>query len=429
VAGLADRLRGAGIATFGPGAAAARASRAARPGPSSSSRATGIPTARLRGRHDAAAAERGARDARAARAWSRPTASCAGKGVTVVAKDTRGARAAARAMLDGPFGAAGAAAGDRAAICAGARCRLLALTDGERGSRCWRRPRITRRSSDGDVGPNTGGMGTVSARVDLADDARGAVHCGRSSSPTLRGLASEGIDYRGVLYAGLMVDARTARRGPHRVQLPLRRSRDPAADARGSAATCWRGAAWARRTARLPADAIRWARATRRACRGGRSRRLPRRRPRTGDRDRPGLDGGVSTASPTCRCSTPVRTAIGAARWSPAGGRVLGVTALGADVERRADGAPTPRPIAIGLAGQAAAAPTSAAAPDHHAGPSRRGVTPGASPAPRAGAPPRRRRTPPARPATGADRTAARRPASRTRPARRAPADSRRCRC
>src|SRR6185503_7909004 len=57
---------------------------------------------------------------------------------------------------------------------------------------------------DGDRGPNTGGMGTVSPA--WADDAVLARVTSEILEPTVAGLRADGIDYRGVLYAGVMVD-------------------------------------------------------------------------------------------------------------------------------------------------------------------------------------------------------------------------------
>ena len=60
---------------------------------------------------------------------------------------------------------------------------------------------------DGDLGPNTGGMGAYSP----APVVTRAVHdrvMREIMLPTVRGLAADGIHYRGFLYAGLMIDAR-----------------------------------------------------------------------------------------------------------------------------------------------------------------------------------------------------------------------------
>jgi phosphoribosylamine--glycine ligase len=61
-----------------------------------------------------------------------------------------------------------------------------------------------KRVGDGDTGPNTGGMGAFSP-VPAADAAEGERLCEDLVSPTLHELRRRGIDYRGVLYAGLML--------------------------------------------------------------------------------------------------------------------------------------------------------------------------------------------------------------------------------
>jgi phosphoribosylamine--glycine ligase len=60
------------------------------------------------------------------------------------------------------------------------------------------------RGGDGDTGPNTGGMGAYSP-VPLADAALVETVMGEAVEPTLGALRQRGIDYRGVLYAGLML--------------------------------------------------------------------------------------------------------------------------------------------------------------------------------------------------------------------------------
>ncbi|HEY4058985.1 MAG TPA: phosphoribosylamine--glycine ligase, partial [Kofleriaceae bacterium] len=124
------------------------------------------------------------------------------KGV-VVASDAAEAKAAAREMLGGRFGAAGAALVIEQRII-GREVSVLALTD---GTRLEVLPTAEDHKTifDGDKGPNTGGMGTVSpawASEDVVQRIRTEI-----LEPTLRGLSADGIDYRGVLYAGVMVDA------------------------------------------------------------------------------------------------------------------------------------------------------------------------------------------------------------------------------
>ncbi len=125
----------------------------------------------------------------------------AGKGV-VVAADAAEARAAAREMLGGRFGAAGATLVIEQRII-GREVSVLALTDGKRLEVL---PAIEDHKTifDGDRGPNTGGMGTVSPA--WTSDAMIGRVTREILEPTVRGLAADGIDYRGVLYAGVMVD-------------------------------------------------------------------------------------------------------------------------------------------------------------------------------------------------------------------------------
>ena len=63
-----------------------------------------------------------------------------------------------------------------------------------------------KRLGDDDAGPNTGGMGAVSP-AEGADDVLVAEVMARAIEPTLAELARRGIEYRGVLYAGIMVTA------------------------------------------------------------------------------------------------------------------------------------------------------------------------------------------------------------------------------
>jgi phosphoribosylamine--glycine ligase len=126
----------------------------------------------------------------------------AGKGV-VVASNRREAEAAVAAMLvERRFGAAG----DRILIedcLSGPEVSFFALCDGEKA-----RPLTTcqdyKRLEDGDRGPNTGGMGGYSPSI-LVDAALERAIMEQVVTPTVRGLASEGRPYKGVLYAGLML--------------------------------------------------------------------------------------------------------------------------------------------------------------------------------------------------------------------------------
>ncbi|MEP6862600.1 MAG: phosphoribosylamine--glycine ligase [Deltaproteobacteria bacterium] len=198
VAGLADELRAAGIATFGASAAGARLEGSKAFSKQFFARHD-IPTAKFFiaktiAEADAAIDELGACVVKA-------DGLAAGKGV-VVAADEAEAKAAAREMLDGRFGAAGATLVIEQKI-AGREVSVLAITDGKRLEVL---PVVEDHKTifDGDRGPNTGGMGTVSPA--WTSDALVARVIREILEPTVRGLAADGIDYRGVLYAGVMVD-------------------------------------------------------------------------------------------------------------------------------------------------------------------------------------------------------------------------------
>jgi phosphoribosylamine---glycine ligase len=125
----------------------------------------------------------------------------AGKGVVIAATRAE-ALDAARDMLDGRFGQAGA----RLVIeefMAGEEASMFALCDGTTALP-FGGAQDHKRAYDGDEGPNTGGMGTYSpAPVLTAALAQAAYES--MVAPTVKGMAAEGAPYRGVLYAGLMI--------------------------------------------------------------------------------------------------------------------------------------------------------------------------------------------------------------------------------
>jgi phosphoribosylamine--glycine ligase len=126
----------------------------------------------------------------------------AGKGV-VIAETRSQADLAIDDMIGGRFGAAGA----RVVIeefMHGEEASLFALSDGETAV-LFGGAQDHKRAYDGDLGPNTGGMGTYSPAPILTD---AVVEAARASmiAPTVAGMAAEGMPYRGVLYAGLMIE-------------------------------------------------------------------------------------------------------------------------------------------------------------------------------------------------------------------------------
>ncbi|MFN5904398.1 MAG: phosphoribosylamine--glycine ligase, partial [Novosphingobium sp.] len=125
----------------------------------------------------------------------------AGKGVTV-AMTMAEAEAAVEEIFSGKFGAAGAEAVIEEFL-EGEEASFFALTDGHTvvpfGS-----AQDHKRVGDGDVGPNTGGMGAYSPAPVLTPLLTGEA-LERIVVPTVRAMAEEGMPYSGVLYAGLML--------------------------------------------------------------------------------------------------------------------------------------------------------------------------------------------------------------------------------
>jgi len=201
-AGIADRFRAAGLRVFGPGAAGARLE-ASKGFAKAFLARHAIPTAGYRSFTDLREAERHIR-ARGAPLVVKADGLAAGKGVTV-AHDVGEALAAARACLEGgAFGEAGRTVvvedfldGEEASfICMVGGGRVLALASSQ----------DHKARDDGDRGPNTGGMGAYSP-APMVGEALHARILDEVIGPAVRGLAAEGVDYCGFLYAGLMVGA------------------------------------------------------------------------------------------------------------------------------------------------------------------------------------------------------------------------------
>jgi len=128
----------------------------------------------------------------------------AGKGVIVASSVEEADRAVAEIMEEKVFGAAGAHVVIEECL-RGEELSVMALVDG-RSFRTLASAQDHKRALDGDRGPNTGGMGAYSPTpvLDKKLDAQVADIFQR----TLAGLQAEGIEYRGVLYAGLMITER-----------------------------------------------------------------------------------------------------------------------------------------------------------------------------------------------------------------------------
>ena len=197
-AGVADVLRARGIPTYGPSAAAARLE-ASKAHAKAFMRAHGVPTAESTTAVDADGAH-AAVDALSALAGGRVVVKAsglaAGKGVTVAATPAEGHAAVAALFADGEAEVVVEAFLD------GDEVSLLVVTDGT-AYHVWPQVADHKAAFDGDFGPMTGGMGTV-APADLLDAAELAEVRRAIIEPTLAGLRAEGRPMVGTLFLGLM---------------------------------------------------------------------------------------------------------------------------------------------------------------------------------------------------------------------------------
>jgi phosphoribosylamine--glycine ligase len=213
--GMADALRAAGLAVYGPGARGAALE---------SSKAVckeflfkyGIPTATSRtfssSQIDEAAAYVSAHELPVV---VKASGLAAGKGV-IIAQTTDEAVSATRGMLDGSlFGEAGAEVvieeclvGEEASItlivCGGKYVMLPAAQD-------------HKRAGDGDSGPNTGGMGAYAPTSVITQEVEKRI-VEEIVEPTMRGFLAENYDFRGTLFIGVMV----TKKGPMVLEFNVR---------------------------------------------------------------------------------------------------------------------------------------------------------------------------------------------------------------
>ncbi len=198
-AGVADRLREAGIAVFGPSAAAARLE-ASKSFTKEICDAAGAPTAAWARFDDAAAAIAHVR-AQGAPIVVKADGLAAGKGV-VVAETVDQAIAAVTSMFDGLHGDAGASVVVEEFM-AGQEASFFVLCDGEDAVAIGT-AQDHKRVGQGDTGPNTGGMGAYSPAPVLTQALQDQVMAD-IVRPTLAEMARRGTPFSGVLYAGLMI--------------------------------------------------------------------------------------------------------------------------------------------------------------------------------------------------------------------------------
>ena len=198
-AGLADRLRQAGLAVFGPGADGAQLE-ASKQWAKGLMVEAGVPTAgywHATSKADAMAVVEQQQQPLVVKA----DGLAAGKGVTV-ADSIAETEAAIEDVFSGRFGTAGASLVLEERM-HGPEVSVFALTDGQ--TMVLLPPaQDHKRIGEGDTGPNTGGMGAYAPAPLLDADALEQVRQ-LVLEPILNGLRQRGIDYRGVIYAGLML--------------------------------------------------------------------------------------------------------------------------------------------------------------------------------------------------------------------------------
>jgi phosphoribosylamine--glycine ligase len=199
-AGIVNRFQEAGLPIFGPTKEAARIE-------SSKSFAKelmlrhGVPTAAARAFSTFAAASDYALRAPLP-VVVKADGLASGKGVVVARTREEAIEALRQQMVEKQFGAAG----ERVLIeecLEGQEVSVFAFVEGERVS-----PLLAacdyKRVGDGDVGPNTGGMGSYSPPPFWDEELEGRIRK-EIMGPVARALCDEGCPYRGVLYAGLML--------------------------------------------------------------------------------------------------------------------------------------------------------------------------------------------------------------------------------
>jgi phosphoribosylamine--glycine ligase len=205
-AGVVDLFRARGLRVFGPTRAAAQLE-SSKAFSKDFMQRHGIPTALYQTFSDAAAAHAYV-DKMGAPIVVKADGLAAGKGVVVAATLDEAHQAIDWMLLDNKLGVTHNEGGARVVIeefLAGEEASFIVIADGKNVL-----PLATsqdhKRLGDGDVGPNTGGMGAYSPAPVVTPNIHAKV-MHEIIQPTLDGMARDGIPYTGFLYAGLMIDA------------------------------------------------------------------------------------------------------------------------------------------------------------------------------------------------------------------------------
>ena len=206
VAGLADELRAAGLAVFGPSAAAARIE-ASKGYCREVAFAAGVQMAEGAAFSDAIAAVLYA-EGLAGPVVVKADGLAAGKGVVMCGTMDEARRAIRAVLLERAFGAAGSRVVVERAL-EGPEASAIAICDATTAL-ALPAARDHKRIGEGDTGPNTGGMGAVSPPIGLPDAQMAAI-VRTVHRPVLAELAMRGSPFQGALFAGLMLTSRGTR--------------------------------------------------------------------------------------------------------------------------------------------------------------------------------------------------------------------------
>ena len=318
--GLVDEFERRGLSAAGPPRGAARLESSKAFAKDFMARHN-VPTARYRVAHSAAAAlevlRSGAFGGEDSGVVVKADGLAAGKGV-VVARTRAEAEAAVIDMMEGRR--VGVDAARRVVleeVMTGREASLLLWTDG-RDYRLMPAARDHKRVGEGDTGPNTGGMGAITAPGVLSDETL-AVTVREIVEPTLAGADADGLKFRGVLFIGLMLTDEgprvleyNVRLGDPEAQAIFVRLETDLADIFGAVA---RGG--------LGRVDVRWS-SSASACVVLAARGYPE-KPETG-----AVIGGLDAATtglPNVRVFHAGTKAAGGDQYITSGGRVLGVTA------------------------------------------------------------------------------------------------------
>ena len=249
----------------------------------------------------------------------------AGKAVTVCDGPADAKRAIHEAMREGRFGGAGARVVIEERL-VGEELSFYAVSDGERFV-CLEAAQDHKAVFDGDRGENTGGMGAYSPAPVLSPELE-AVIVDEVVRPTLDGMRQEGTPYRGVLYVGLMV----CEGRPYVIEYNARFG-DPEAQAilprlRSGLFSLLRDAA----EGRLQPESVRLEWGDPAICVVMASKGYPRSYPKGLE-----IEGLVQVEALADVEVFHAGTRCAQDRWQTNGGRVLGVTAQGADLQLARD--------------------------------------------------------------------------------------------